>query len=295
MDVFDLSVVIPAYKEYQKIRQCLDSLNKSDFSDFNILVVDHGESDEITQRINKDFPEVKCLRGSSDLWWTGATNIGVKYAVGMGSKRIIPLNHDCYVHTDTISKIVCASDQVLNSIVAPVQYSLSNKTDLVCAASFFLLGFPTVIIPAKWCRKRNKKSLLSTGLIIGGRGAIIHAEIFKKIGYFDETDLPHYGADHDFYLRCKKSGIKLLTCLDSRLDVDDYPPKQGSIQKNTRASSFIDTLTKRSSHRNIKDTYTLFSRYYPLPGLAFLGMGLYLLRYSLVYLLKSGRYFFTEN
>ncbi|GMR05487.1 MAG: hypothetical protein BMS9Abin25_0062 [Gammaproteobacteria bacterium] len=289
MDIFELTVVIPAFKDNQQIKHCLQALNQGDFTDFNIVVVDHGESDDITQWITDDFPQVTCLRGSSDLWWTGATNIGIKYAMEMGSKLIMPLNHDCYVRSDTIANILKSSENVTNSIVAPVQFSLRDKNELICATSFFLLGFPTVIFPGKWCKSFSSGNLLSTGLIIGGRGAAIHAETFKAVGYFDEFALPHYGADHDFYLRCKKSGIKLLTCLDATVDVDDNELCQNNKHKSIPSHGYISTLLKRNSHRNIKDTYTLFSRYYPLPGLAILGMALYLIRYSLVYFLRFSR------
>lgn len=289
MDIFELTVVIPAFKDNQQIKHCLQALNQGDFTDFNIIVVDHGESDDITQWITDDFPQVTCLRGSSDLWWTGATNIGIKYAMEMGSKLIMPLNHDCYVRSDTIANILKSSENVTNSIVAPVQFSLRDKNEQICATSFFLLGFPTVIFPGKWCKLFSSGNLLSTGLIIGGRGAAIRAEIFTAVGYFDELALPHYGADHDFYLRCKKSGIKLLTCLDATVDVDDNELCQNNEHKSIPSHGYVSTLLKRNSHRNIKDTYTLFSRYYPLPGLAILGMALYLTRYSLVYFLRFSR------
>ncbi|NIA28032.1 MAG: hypothetical protein GWP02_08250, partial [Desulfobulbaceae bacterium] len=150
----------------------------------------------------------------------------------MGSKLIMPLNHDCYVRSDTIANILKSIKNTTNSIVAPVQYSLRDRNELVCATSFFLLGFPTVIIPGKWCKSFSSTNLLSTRLIIGGRGVVIPAEIFNTVGYFDELALPHYGADHDFYLRCKKSGIKLLTCLDATVDIDDNELNQNNEHKN---------------------------------------------------------------
>ena len=286
MDIFELTVVIPAFKDYKQIKHCLQALNQGDFTEFNVVVVDHGESDDITQWVTDQFPRVTCLRGSSDLWWAGATNIGIKYAVEMGSKLIMPLNHDCYVRSDTITNILKASEIVTNSIITPVQFNLRDKKNLICATSFFLMGFPTVILPGKWCELFSSGNLLSTGLIIGGRGAVIDAEIFNAVGYFDELALPHYGADHDFYLRCKKSGIKLLTCLDAMVDIDDNELNQNNEHTAIASHGYISTLLKRNSHRNIKDTYTLFSRYYPLPGLAILGMTLYLIRYSLVYFFR---------
>ncbi len=291
----DLSIVIPAFKDPRQLKQCLQALYQSSFIDFNIIVVDHSESGEITEWVTSDFPRVICLQADTDLWWTGATNIGIKYAVEAGCRLIMPLNHDCYVHRETIEKLLQSFESVTNSILAPVQYSLRERKELVCAGSCFLLGFPTLIFPGKLCRIFSRGSLSPTGLIIGGRGALIEAEMFKTFGYFDEKALPHYGADHDFYLRCKKNGIKLLTCLHAVVDVDDKDINQGVEQKSSSGKEYVSALTKRSSHRNVKDARTLFARYYPVPGLAAVGVVLYLARYSLIHFLRSTMRFFRRS
>lgn len=40
------------------------------------------------------------------------------------------------------------------------------------------------------------------------------AEVFETVGLFDEKNFPHNGADHDFYLQCRKNKIPLPIVLD---------------------------------------------------------------------------------
>jgi len=54
MDIFELTVVIPAFKDHKQIKHCLQALDQGNFTDFNIVVVDHGESDDITQWVADD-------------------------------------------------------------------------------------------------------------------------------------------------------------------------------------------------------------------------------------------------
>lgn len=282
-----LSIVIPAFKDYQKISHCLLELSRSRYTDFNIILVDHSVSKNISLWVGSDFPHVTCLPGSPDLWWSGAMNLGIKAALGCGSDLIMPLNHDCYVRKDTIEKLLNSFQDVSNVIIAPIQFNLVTRKELVCATSFFLFGFPTISFRGKWCRKFRTKKLLPTGLIIGGRGVLIHAKVFKSIGYFDEKNFPHYWADHDFYLRCKKSGVKLFTCMNATVDVDD---DLRSLQQNGECSfdtGIIHSLVDRRSPRNIRDIYHLFSRHYPIPGLAIMGVMLYMMRYYLVYYIRK--------
>lgn len=278
-----LSIVIPAFKELEKIKFCLQSLERSSCQNFRTILVDHGKNDDITRWIEHEYPDVICLRGSSDLWWSGATNIGIKYAVKNNSNLIMLLNHDCYVREHTIRDLLSSIDGEINRIVAPVQFDILTRKDLVCANSLFLLGFTTVVLPASLCRVFSTNQQIRTGLIIGGRGAIIHKEIFSSVGLFDEKNLPHYGADHDFYLRCKKYGIKLYTCSSAVIEVDSRKKYTAHEKEEDNKVSFLKSLQDKSSHRNLHDTWFLFSRYYPIPGLAIIGMILYLLRYMVVF------------
>ncbi len=97
-----LSIIIPAFSGLDQVRRCLLSLGKSRYQDFEIVLVDHGISDEISRLARDEFPRVTCLRGSAELWWSGASNLGIRYALKAGSQWLMLLNHDCYVQADTI-------------------------------------------------------------------------------------------------------------------------------------------------------------------------------------------------
>jgi GT2 family glycosyltransferase len=282
-----LAIIIPAFSGHEQIRRCLESLYNSTYSDFDVIVVDHGITDEITRLVNAGFPEVTCIRGSADLWWSGATNLGIRCAMDNGSKLLMLLNHDCYVREDTIDRLLEHMETAPGAIIAPVQHNLGTGKDTIGATSFFLLGFSTIIPPAGWYRLLHSKPLVPTRLIVGGRGAVVRASTFRKVGYFDETHLPHYGADHDFYFRCRKSGISLFVCKDAFVDLDNTQTTTANADKRISPAEFAATLKNRSSHRNIRDLYALFSRHYPIPGLAVLGVALNLLRYSLLSLVRA--------
>jgi len=282
-----LAIIIPAYSGYEQLRHCLESLYNSQYSDFDVVVVDHGDTDELTSRVRAAFPRTTCIRGTPDLWWSGASNLGIRHALNGGSKLIMLLNHDCYVHDDTIEKLLLCMETTANAIITPVQHNLYTNKDTIGALSFFLLGFPTIVPPAAWYRRLYSQPLVPTHLILGGRDAVMRANIFQDTGYFDEINLPHYGADHDFYLRCRSAGIRLFVCTDSIVDIDDTQTTIAETGTVKTLAEFTHTLRDRSSHRNIRDLYTLFSRHYPVPRLAPLGVALNIMRYFFVYMTKS--------
>jgi GT2 family glycosyltransferase len=71
-------IVIPVHNRRDFTRECLLSLRKQTYKNFKVIIVDDGSMDGTGDMIEKDFPEVIPLKGDGELWWTGATNMGVE-------------------------------------------------------------------------------------------------------------------------------------------------------------------------------------------------------------------------
>jgi GT2 family glycosyltransferase len=281
-----LSVIIPAFSGLEQVRSCLRSLGDSHYKNFEIILVDHGVSDAISRLAKDEFPQVICRRGSADLWWSGASNLGIRHALEGGSQWLMLLNHDCYTQPDTIGILLNNIENNENSIIAPVQHMLREKRDIIGVTSCFLLGFPTIIPPAAWYRFRYPAGLVPTALIGGGRGVILSAATFQRVGLLDDEHLPHYYADHDFYFRCRKAGLQLFVCRDARVNIDDTMTSSADIGSSPTLAGFATALKDRGSHRNIRDLQVLFARYYPVPGLSGVGVALNTVRFFFVLLSK---------
>jgi len=285
-----LHIVIPVFNGWAQTRQCLEALRKSTYQEFQVIVVDHGSTDETKEALPIEFPEVKCILGNDSLWWAGATNLGIRQALADSANRIMLLNNDCYMKPDAIEKLINYSLQCDdNSIVAPL--TKDHLTDQVLNLGYttcLWLGFPSVRLPA-WGRHKNPKTkgLTPARLIMGGRGVIIPANIFQHLGLLDEVNLPHYLADHDFYLRCKKAGFGLLIATDAFLFVDSTRTTTAKNFASMSFSEFLKTLSSKKSHRNIKDLTAFFKKHYPVKKLYLLGVGMNLVRYTLIYMSVS--------
>jgi GT2 family glycosyltransferase len=286
-----LHIVITDFNGFAETWRCLEALRSSRFQDFTVLVVDHGTTDETRRGLASEYPEVVRIEGSADLWWTGATNLGVREALKRGADAVMLLNNDCYVTPDTVGILVAWAQERPNAIVAPVQRDLtSGKINTIRARSLFGLGFPTVPGPRQLTPEMIQARLLPVQLIGGGRGAIIPTWAFAEIGLFDAEQLPHYWADHDFYHRARRHGIRLYVAAQAFVDVDNARTTKAERPETLSFSEFLDTLADTRSHRNLRDVTTLFRKHYPIPHLHMVGVFLYLSRYTFVYLARrSGR------
>ena len=280
-------VIIPVYNGWEHTRECLNALRGSSYTNFKIIVVDHGSTDATKTELPEQYPEVVHVTGPSNLWWAGATNLGIRTAIEQGASFILLLNNDCYVTPETVKRLISHAREASGSIIAPVQKDFeTGKIIAVRACTIFLLGFPTLILP--WYKKipESGPRLMPTRLILGGRGTLIPIELIKKCGLFDEENLPHYGADHDFYLRCRKKGVSLFAALDAEVFVDNRKTTEAAYPENLTGRAFLKTLLSRRCHRNIRDVTSLFAKHYPIPGLYLAGVALNLARYTGLYLVR---------
>ena len=282
-------VVVPVFNGWQQTRTCINHLKAGTYTDFSIIVVDHGSTDGTKEGLKTEYPDVIHILGSPELWWTGATNLGIAYALDHGAGYVMLLNNDCYVDRHTLEILVNHIGQTGESVVAPVQRSLHSGIILTTpVVTCFLLGFPTLRLSGRPLYNPEQHELIKTKLIIGGRGVLIPRSVLEHVGLLDETNLVHYGSDHDFYLRCRKHHIPLFIAADAILDVDETRTTLAIRLGSLTLREFRDTLNERRSHRNLRDLSALFRLHYPIPGLWWLGVGLNLLRYTLVYAIARG-------
>lgn len=283
-----LAVVITDYDGWEQTRRCLEHLHASTHRPFETIVVDHGLSDETRRGLLEKFPSVIRVEGDPSLWWAGATNLGVRCALERGSDSIVLLNNDCYVEPNTLARLVTHSAAEPQAVIAPVQINLGSGTVQSFFSTCLLLGFPTLAVSRGPRYAADAPPLVRTGMIGGGRGVIVPAHVFRKIGLFDAENMPHYYADHDFYLRCRKQGVPLYMAHDAAVAVDPRRTTAAANYSRLNLREFRRTFSDPRSHRNLHDLSMLFRLHYPLPGLWWVGVGLNLARYVLTYLAARG-------
>ena len=81
-------------------------------------------------------------------------------------------------------------------------------------------------------------------MIGGGRGVILPTALFARHGLFDAEALPHYYADHEFYLRVQRQGVHLFVATQAYVDVDDYHTSLANRPETLSLRQFLFTLSK---------------------------------------------------
>jgi GT2 family glycosyltransferase len=228
------------------------------------------------------------------LWWAGATNLGVQWALDHGAAFVMLLNNDCYLPPEAIDGLMSHAAETPNAVIAPVQRDYRTRETLVSyAGTLFLLGFPTLVPFGSRSIDTTVRRLIPTKIILGGRGVVIPAAVFRSVGLFNDIELPHYGADHDFYLRCRKANIPLFIAAACSIFVDSERTTLAGNSDGMGYKGLVRALSDRRSHRNIRDLSALFRLHYPIKPLYFVGVTLNVSRFLLIILWHRIRRLFS--
>ena len=137
-----VSVIIVNWNGGQVFKECLSSLSKIDYPNWELIIVDNGSTDG-SENLEKDLRPPKGYRvihNKKNLGFAPANNQGVELATG---KYILLLNNDTKVDLDFLSKLVARmeTDPKL-AVIQPKIYLMDKPGILDNAGSFFTkIGF----------------------------------------------------------------------------------------------------------------------------------------------------------
>jgi GT2 family glycosyltransferase len=210
-----LFIIIPVHNRAKLTRDCLLSLRQQTTKNFTVVVIDDGSTDGTSEMIKSSFPEVVLLSGDGNLWWSGATNLGVRYALEHGATHVMTLNDDVTAEADFVEKMMFWAEKHPRALLGAVALDRDTRR----------LIYGGEIINWKWASYVELVDVLKTeeqhGLHevtqLPGRGLLVPAEVFSKIGLFDANHFPQAVADHDFTRRAISAGYRAFCNYDAKV------------------------------------------------------------------------------
>ena len=231
---------------------CLNSLHKQKYSNYEIIVVDNNSKDNSLKIIRDNWPQVKIIENKKNLGFARANNQGIEYALESGVDSLVLLNQDTVVQPDFLT----AGQQVLEdkTVGLACPKILYKNTDKIWWAGSELyrglkiLSKPTIRLGRHLGKKKNdnkKYSQLAETDYITGCALFTSSEVIKKIGKLDES-LFMYGEDVDWSFRAKAAGYKLIyfptTTVWHDVPLQDQSPK-GLVAKILKAKNYLKGIT----------------------------------------------------
>ena len=248
--------VIPVHNRLNFTAACVQSLNRQTYTDHTIIVVDDGSTDTTAEYLETNYPEVIIVKGDGNMWWTGATNAGVKTALKLSTSDtdyILTLNNDLVVKEDYLNALLTIAAKHPKAIIGSVSVNINEPETIHFAGTRwnsktakYRSGLNE---PLSYQALKNSTDALPTDLM-PGRGVLIPVKAFKEIGLYDIKYFPHYMADEDFALRAKKAGYELMIATGAV--VFNHVDATGLQNRKKNLKYFIDFFTSIKSPANSK-------------------------------------------
>ncbi|MEM4655051.1 MAG: glycosyltransferase family 2 protein [Thermosphaera sp.] len=278
-----VSVVIPIHNGIHNTVECLRSLERVTYPNFEVIVVDDGSTDGSWEIISQNFPKVRLLKGDGDLWWAGAINIGIKDAIERCTDYILTLNNDVVVDPNFINALVECAKANPKSIIGSKIYFYNEPKRVWSAGGFvdWKIGWLSMLDKGDYDKGQYEECREVDFLT--GMSVLIPAEVFREMKvFYDERCLPQYHSDSEFTMRAKKNGYKIM--FEPKSFVWNKVESSGLINPAVKLNLLIavKSLFSRRSAFNFKANFILFWRHCPKRYLL-QSLFLFYLRYFIAY------------
>ena len=103
MVVPKISIIIVNYNGKELLQKCLESLFKTDYENFEVILVDNNSTDNSIEFVTKNYPKIIVIKLDSNKGFAEPNNIGAKIAKG---DHLLFLNNDTVTTTNFISEMI---------------------------------------------------------------------------------------------------------------------------------------------------------------------------------------------
>ena len=198
--------------------ECLESVQKIDYPNYKILVVDNGSIDDSVIFIKENFPEVIVIENGANLGFAAGNNVGIDYALSQGADYILLLNNDTVVDSQMLWAFMDATEQYPGAGILGSKIYFYGETQKIWFAGGEWLPNQARFIHTGYGKIDNGKDWekIQPTDYICGCALLVKAEVVKKIGMLE----PKYfliWEETDWCYRAKRAGYKCLFIPESKV------------------------------------------------------------------------------
>ena len=207
------------WQYYEATISCVHSVLKTDYKNFEIVIIDNDSPNDSFVKLKNAFPELMVIKSTENNGYAAGHSISLEIARQKNADLFWILNNDLLVEENSLSTLVEAFHKNKNGIYGSVTLKSKN---------------PDIVDFAGGESPQMKSSVLSYNIYQGyksedlpeipvrevqsveGSSMLVPMEIIRKYGFMN-TDFFMYGEETDYCLRLKKLGISSFVVRNSRV------------------------------------------------------------------------------
>ncbi|MCB9192572.1 MAG: glycosyltransferase family 2 protein [Flavobacteriales bacterium] len=210
MNTHKVSIVVLNWSKYEMTIACVRSLQKLDYPNYEIIVVDNDSPNDSYQRLKDTFPNTEIVRSKENLGYAGGNKLGVDKALERGTDLIWILNNDTTVRPDSLTELVRSFEKYGEAIYSNTTLMSENPDIIHYAGTYDYNEEPE----ANNTYDKLKGTLLKEVFDklsdrparIYGHSLLIPVSVIKKYGFMD-TDYFMFCEETDYFEHLRRAGV----------------------------------------------------------------------------------------
>jgi GT2 family glycosyltransferase len=207
-------VLIPVFNRLNHTERVIGSLRSQHVAEaLCIVVINDGSTDDTAAWLAQQSDVVE-LRGDGNLWWGGAIQKGLEYALSHSQPGdyVLFLNNDTWFAEDYVETLVKVSREAGGAAVGSVIHEDDRDPPLVSVGPRLNVNRIAVWDLFSELTPDQHRQPAATYKVdaLSGRGTLYPVELFERYGQMRTFWLPHYLADYEVAMRFARAGVPLL-------------------------------------------------------------------------------------
>jgi len=197
-----VSIIILNYNAGDLLLDCINSIQKSTYTNYEIILVDNISKDNSHKKCKEQFPSIKLIENSENFGYCEGNNIGLRIAKG---QFIVILNPDTIVDSFWLEELLKAYQTNGEGIYQPKFLATTDHSMLLSTGNMiqiFGFGFSR----SKGDMDKKQYEDLEKINYASGTCLFTSKYILEKIGFFD----PFLFAFHDDLELCWRGAINKI-------------------------------------------------------------------------------------
>lgn len=212
-----VAIITVNWNGWQDTLECLDSLTKITYPNYETIVVDNGSTNDSVERLKTKKQELEkknetftLIENKENLGFAGGNNVAIKRALENSADYVLLLNNDTLVSPDFLDKLVeTGESNAQYGVLGPKIYYATEKDRIWFGGGYFSwLGGGRHLEYEKIDSAHVEEETKETDYITGC-SVLIKREVLEKIGLLNDDFFIYY-EDTEYSLRARKNGWKVI-------------------------------------------------------------------------------------
>lgn len=232
--------VVLNWNGFEDTVKCVQSLQKVQYSNLDIIIVDNASTDGSYEKLREQFPNISLLRRSLNGGYAAGNNDGIRVALQRDAAYVLLINNDVAVENDFLLPMIeCAKQDSSIGIVTCKAFLQSDPTRIYCTGGSI----------NRWrCSGIDLPSSLQGTecdvTYISGCVLLVKREVFETVGLLDEKFFMYF-EDFEF---SRRAGKQFRLC---------YTPK-GVVYHKSGAGTGWDQYTATYLYYHTRNRFWVF-------------------------------------